>query len=129
MSERHFRLILGIWLIISQFFNNQPLMYALLVVLLMEGATGWRVPLVVWHIRHGRQEAFPDNQFENAESAFPFEAERALRLIVAGLLALSVLAFPGYLWWLPWFVGFALAGAGLSGLCPMVQGLRWLGLR
>jgi hypothetical protein len=57
------------------------------------------------------------------------DAERVLRLIIAGLLAAGHLAWPGTLWFLPWFVGFALAGAGLSGLCPMVLMLRGLGLR
>ena len=33
------------------------------------------------------------------------------------------------LWIVPWFIGFALFGAGLSGICPMVLGLKRLGFR
>jgi hypothetical protein len=50
-----------------------------------------------------------------------------LPLIVAALVTVSHSS--AALWFLPWFVGFALLGAGLSGICPMVIGLRWLGFR
>ncbi|MDH3513806.1 MAG: DUF2892 domain-containing protein, partial [Gammaproteobacteria bacterium] len=58
-----------------------------------------------------------------------FEAERALRLAVAGFLIVSYVFFNESLWFFPWFIGFALFGAGLSGICPMVMGFRWLGFR
>ncbi|RMG29151.1 MAG: DUF2892 domain-containing protein [Gammaproteobacteria bacterium] len=58
-----------------------------------------------------------------------FEAERALRFIVATLIGLPLWPPAAPLWWLPWFVGFALVGAGLSGICPMVLALRRLGFR
>jgi len=57
------------------------------------------------------------------------EAERALRFVVSLLLVASLFAFPDLLWWVPWFIGFALVAAGLSGICPMVSALRAIGLR
>jgi len=48
---------------------------------------------------------------------------------VATLILIPMSGVADFLWLLPWFVGFALIGAGLSGICPMVLALRWLGLR
>ena len=62
------------------------------------------------------------------ECVIPFEAERALRLIIVLFLAVAVL-LAEWMWWISWMVGFALIGAGLSGICPMVMALRWVGMR
>ena len=125
MSERAFRLILGIWLIAGVFFARPEMVHGMMVVLLLEGLTNLRLPLVLWRLRHGMDRPPPD---AGSESVGGFEAERALRFVIIGLLALGLFLFPAVLWWVPWFLGFALIGAGLSGLCPMVQALRWAGL-
>ena len=65
----------------------------------------------------------------NPNARVSFEAERGLRLIVIVLILIPMNSDIEFLWMLPWFVGFALIGAGLSGICPMVLALRWLGLR
>jgi hypothetical protein len=33
------------------------------------------------------------------------------------------------LWFFPWFMGFAIMGAGASGICPVLLGLRWAGFK
>jgi hypothetical protein len=58
-----------------------------------------------------------------------FEAERGWRLSVATMLVISLFAFPDVLWFLPWFMGFAILGAGVSGVCPMYLAMRWAGLK
>ncbi|MFA7387814.1 MAG: hypothetical protein WCZ87_09155 [Thiohalobacteraceae bacterium] len=121
MTERSFRLVIGIWLVVSLLLAAPGAMHALLLVLLFEGLTNWRLPMLIERLR-GAPAANPP------ACRVPFEAERALRLLLAGLLALALFAWPGLLWWLPWFIGFALIGAGLSGICPMVQALRWVGM-
>jgi len=126
VSERAFRLILGIWLIAGVFLARPEMVHALMVVLLLEGVTNLRLPVVLWRLRHGPDSPFPEGC---GEAVGAFEAERALRFVIVGFLALGLFVFPGALWWMPWFVGFALIGAGISGICPMVQALRWAGLR
>lgn len=124
MSERHFRIILGAWLILGLFINSTPVVYALVGLLLFEGATNLRIPALVSRIRNGRAQSPP-----GVTGLLNFEAERILRLIIALLVILPYSGTVDLLWWLPWFVGFALIGAGLSGICPMVQALRWAGLK
>ena len=124
MTERSFRLVIGIWLVVGMLLAAPAAIHALILVLLFEGLTNWRLPLLIARLRRAAVAEPP-----TAECRLPFEAERALRLLLAGLLALALFGLPDLLWWLPWFIGFALIGAGLSGICPMVQALRWVGMR
>lgn len=127
MSERTFRLILGAWLILALFFKLPQLVLALMALLTFEGITNWRIPLLVTNLRAGSTSTdIPPNA---STCALSFEAERALRLIIVALLIITQFVFPQLLWWLPWFIGFALIGAGMSGICPMVLGLRGIGFR
>jgi hypothetical protein len=126
MSEKNFRIVLGAWLVLGLLLNSVPVIYALLALLLFEGLTNLRVPRVLVRVRSGALEETADL---NPNARVSFEAERALRLIVATLIIIPMSGIADFLWLLPWFVGFALIGAGLSGICPMVLALRWLGLR
>lgn len=126
MTERSFRLVIGIWLVLAQLLALPKAGYALLTVLLFEGVTNLRVPLLLAHFTGHAQPAFVCGE---EDCLISFEAERALRLLIAAMLALSWFVLPDLLWWLPWFIGFAMIGAGLSGLCPMVHALRWIGMR
>ncbi|HEY9199708.1 MAG TPA: hypothetical protein VIR60_10100 [Gammaproteobacteria bacterium] len=126
MTERSFRLVIGIWLVLTLWLAIPVAIHVLMAVLLFEGVTNWRVPTLSMRLR-GATAA--EALCTAAECGIPFEAERALRLLIVGLLGLSLFGAPELLWWLPWFIGFALIGAGLSGICPMVQALRWLGMR
>jgi len=127
MTESQFRIILGLWLIAGLYLNSVQVMYALMLVLLFEGVTNLRIPTIVSRIRYG-QQALGDGQ-ASLQTRVSFEAERALRLIVALFIVAPLYEELVQLWWLPWFVGFALIGAGLSGMCPMVLALKHLGLR
>lgn len=125
MTERSFRLVIGIWLVLALLLAVPVAIHVLMAVLLFEGITNWRLPALL-----SRARGLPDKEpAEPGECRIPFEAERALRMFVVALLALALFALPQLLWWLPWFIGFALIGAGLSGICPMVQALRWVGMR
>ena len=121
---------MGAWLIIGLFANSPPVIYALVGLLLFEGITNLRVPGLVTRVRSGKS-ARVINEEDNLspDVRVSFEAERGLRLIVAILILIAMSSAVDLLWLLPWFVGFALIGAGLSGICPMVLALRWLGLR
>ncbi len=59
----------------------------------------------------------------------PFEAERAMRLVVALILILPLFFSVEALWIIPWFVASMLLLAGLTNICPMVMFFRWLGFR
>ena len=62
-------------------------------------------------------------------AAISFDAERVLRLLVAGMLVVTFVLFKEQAWFFPWFIGFMLFMAGMTNICPMVMFLRWLGFR
>jgi archaellum biogenesis protein FlaJ (TadC family) len=128
MTERSFRLVIGIWLVVALLIAQPIASYVLIGVLLFEGITNWRVPMLMARFA-GDRGAVAAPVSEQSASSIPFEAERALRLIIVAFLGMSMFLVPELLWWLPWFIAFALVGAGMSGICPMVLALRWVGMR
>ena len=125
MTERYFRLILGATLIILLIIQNDSLLYAYIGLLLFEGITNWRVPIVVNRLF----KIPPPDEQPCGRTAFNFEAERLLRFVVAGFLIISYVLFPEILWFLPWFVAFMLFMAGMTNICPMTMFFSWLGFR
>jgi len=128
MSERVFRFILGSSLLLLLFFQQEKAIYIYIAVLLFESVTNWRVPMLVSRIRYGK--SYNLNQpADDSNAAIPFDAERALRLIVAVFLIVTFVMFREQVWFFPWFIGFMLFMAGMTNICPMVMGLRWMGFR
>jgi len=132
MTERIFRIIIGTLLLLGLYLDFPAVLWALVALLVFQGITNWRVPKLVSRLRYG-----PTIQLPRCCAATPdagkarinFEAERALCLIVAALLILGYGVYNAPLWFLPWFIGFALTAAGLSGICPMILALKKLGFR
>lgn len=127
MTERNFRLVIGVWLMLALVAALPQPIYVLMGMLLFEGVTNWRVPALVSRLRAGSAPTVAADAARDC--VMGFEAERALRLILVTMLGLSLFPASALLWWLPWFIAFALIGAGLSGICPMVSALRWVGMR
>ena len=127
MSERFFRLILGVSLMIFLYFEMLYAEYVYIGVLMFEAVTNWRFPLLVSKLRYGNQYLNHVDE-GNLSAKFPFEAERMLRLVVVVFVALSFI-YPEVLWWLSWFAGFMLMLAGITSICPMVMFFRWAGFR
>lgn len=126
MSDNAYRTILGAILLVSLYFDIEAAIYALAAMMLLEGITNWRVPKL---INRGRKaaDASPDCE---VPSRFDFEAERAFRIAVPSfILATYPLGPDSVFWFFPWFIGFAIFGAGVSGICPMLAFFRWAGLR
>lgn len=124
MTDRLYRLLLGLMLVVGLYFDLQEMLIGLILLALFEGITNWRLPLLI----NGLHSHIPAPA-EADHGAIAFEAERAWRLVVAAALILSLYLFPPQLWWLAWFMGFAIFGAGMSGVCPGLVCLRMLGLR
>lgn len=129
MSERVFRIILGASLLLLLFLQNDNFIYAYIGLLLFEGITNWRIPILISKMRYGRSFNPIEESANSSCRNIPFDAERALRLVVAILLITTYIIFPAQLWLFPWFVGFMLFMAGLSNVCPMAMCLYWLGFR
>ena len=130
MSNRVYRLIFGVLLLIGLYIESFSIVYALIFITALEALTNQRLPKLICKMRYGHDgDACEDTLGLDFTVRTTFEAERGWRLTVACMLMISLLTFPYYLWWLPWFMGFAILGAGVSGVCPMYLGLKWIGLR
>jgi hypothetical protein len=129
MSNRFYRLFVGLILLTGLYFDLPVLIYTLIAVVLFEGITNLRIPVLVSKIRTA-----PGNMDEGTlglpfQQRFNFEAERAWRLLLGSVLILVYVIFFDKVWYLAWFMGFAILGAGLSGVCPLFISLKWLGFR
>jgi hypothetical protein len=132
MTDRVFRLFIGACILAALCLEQRPLMLGLIAVLLFEGLTNWRIPLLVSRLRYGsdappviEKVCWPIHAFLKIN----FDAERAWRFTVAILLCITYLLYYDQAWFIPWFMGFAIFGAGLSGVCPMLLSLKLLGFR
>lgn len=128
MNERTFRLILGAALLLMLYLDFEAGIFAYIGVLLFEGVTNWRVPMLVSRLRFGA-DYHPADGLSPGCARVPFDAERALRLIVAVLLVVSYVVYREQAWFFPWFIGSMLLLAGVTNICPMVMALKWSGFR
>jgi len=128
MTERSFRLILGASLLLMLYLDFELGIYIYIGMLCFEGLTNWRIPILVSRARFGANFQTSDVLSPGC-SKISFDAERALRLIAAGLLAITFVIFKTEAWFFPWFIGSMLLLAGITNICPMVMGLRWAGFR
>jgi archaellum biogenesis protein FlaJ (TadC family) len=128
MSERAFRFIQGIYLLIALFFEIDMMIYVFIGVFLFEALTNWRVPIIVSRLRYGA-DALKAQRESQKTPRFSFEAERMLRITVVALLVISFILYPELLWFLPWFVAVMLLLAGITKICPMVLFYRYFGFR
>jgi hypothetical protein len=128
MSERVFRLILGGTLLLILLLERVDLMYVYIGIVAFEGLTNWRIPILISKLRYGR--AYRDLTGGAAgTSKYNFDAERVLRLVIVVFLVVSFFLFPKVLWFFPWFIGFALSMAGMTGICPMAIFIKKLGFK
>lgn len=132
MTDRSYRAVLGTLLLLALYFELPGLILGLIVVMLLEGLTNLRLPLVLGRLSGGEGGCTADgDDFAPARRRIrlPFDAERAWRIVVSLFLILSVFIFSEMLWFFPWFMGFAILGAGISGVCPVLISLKFAGFR
>ena len=135
MSERSFRLVLGItlWILLvySAYFETMTPIYAFIGFLVIDSLSPWRVTMVLNKLRFG--DFTPKDSSCNAIADAGFmqkvDSERVLRLIIATFVIGSYYILPELLWFLPWFVAGMLIMAGITNICPMAMLLKWTGMR
>jgi hypothetical protein len=128
MSERFFRLLLGATLLVILFFEWNDLLYVYIGIIIFEGLTNWRIPNLISKLSHS--PAYLEiGTVASRTYKYHFEAERAFRLVIAGILLVSCYVFSKTLWFFPWFVGFALFMAGITGICPISISFKKLGFK
>ena len=130
MSNRLYRLLYGALLLVGLYFDQALLINILIGLAVFEALTNLRIPKLISQLRFGNegdpQEGTIGIDFKVRTN---FEAERGWRISVAAMLLLSILVFPKMLWFFPWFMGFAIMGAGASSVCPVLLFIRWIGFK
>jgi len=103
-------------------------LYGFICLMLFEGITNWRIPVLISRLRYGSAYSLLSEQ-DRRLSTIDFEAERALRLASAGFLIIAFVLFHDVLWFLPWLQGFALIIASFTSVCPLTEFFRKLGFK
>lgn len=127
MTDRHFRVVLGLLLLGLLYFDAHTGIKLLIGYLVFEGLTNLRISRL-FQVSDGVEIADCPAGAETP-TRFSIEAEQVWRLVSASLLSLSVVFQPDSLWWVAWFIAFTVLGAGVSGVCPLLVGLRFAGFR
>ena len=131
MSERLFLFFVGGYILTALYLDLDVMIYVLCAWLLFEAISDLRITTLSQKLMRTTVPAgltvFQTHQ------RFDFDAFRAWRLVVAVMLGSSFILVRDYnievLWFFPWFMGFAILGAGVSGVCPVLLLIRWLGFR
>lgn len=128
MNESNYRIVVGITIVIGLFFDLGSVMLMLVGISLLEGISSQRLTVLLWEWKN---HVAPPINFGCAPSCvrFDFDSERAVRLLVAIIITLTYFVFRDHAWYLTWFLGFAMIGAGISGVCPMSMTLEYLGFK
>jgi hypothetical protein len=130
MTDRIYRTILGLVMLLALYFESSITIYALVVVMLLEGITRYSVPRLIGVVGDKAGIAALAYQPEpcSLHSRFNFDSELMWRMVVAALVLMTY-SFNGYFWFFPWFMGFTIFGAGVSGICPVLMAIRWTGFK
>jgi hypothetical protein len=130
MTDRIYRTFLGLILLFALYVDSAMSIYAVVVLLLLEGITRYSLPRVVGMVGEKTGIAALVYRPEPCQTnfRFDFDGELMWRITVA-LMVLLTYSLNGYFWYFPWFMGFTIFGAGLSGICPVLMALRWAGFK
>lgn len=131
MSERLYLFIIGTYILIGLYFEIDIMIYFLSLWLILEAATNIRLTTLSQKFFHHPVPA--GLTVFQSSSRFDYDSLRAWRIMVAVMLGGSFLLLKEqgleFVWFIPWFMGFAIMGAGASGVCPVLLLLRWLGFK
>ena len=130
MSDRVYRAMTGLALLVVLYFDLNYAMIAIIVLLFFEGLTNYRLPILVGLLRkHVLKQDYDYADPSLVDGAkYNIESERVWRVVVGSFLFIGYFVIDA-LWFFPWFMGFAIFGAGLSGVCPVLLAVRWLGFK
>jgi len=131
MSERLYFFFIGAIILLGLYIENDYVIYGVTFVLIFEGITDWRLPVYIQKLRKVKLDA--GLVLFDSKQRISIDAFRAWRVLVSLVLLSTYILVHQYnvelLWFFPWFLGFAVMGAGGSGVCPVVLLLRWVGFK
>ena len=131
MSSRLYLFVIGLSILIALYAEVDFLVYLVALWLLFEGVTEIRMTTFFQKLLNKKS---PEDLYVTQTSyRFNFGAFRAWRFVMAFMLGGSFFLLTEYdaefVWFVPWFMGFAIMGAGVSGICPGLLLMRWVGFK
>lgn len=131
MSERYYLFFLGLYILCALYIEVDMMIYVLSAFMIFEGLTSWRLTTALQKIRKITLE--PGLVVFQTKQRFDIDGMQVWRVLVAVVLMASYILLHEFevefLWFFPWFMGFAIMGAGASSMCPMLMALRWAGFK
>lgn len=131
MSERIFLFCVGAYILTGLYFEIDMMIYLLSLWLVFEGVTNIRLTTISQQFMS--QPVPAGLVYFQSPIRIDFDSFRAWRFVVAAMLGGSFILLNEYnleiVWFFPWFMGFAILGAGLSSVCPVLLFLKWLGFK
>lgn len=107
------------------------MIYLLCLWLLFEAITNIRLTTLTQQLIH-KPVAAGLTVF-HTQLRYNYDSFRVWRLTVAFMLGGSFMLLNEQnievVWFIPWFMGFAILGAGVSGVCPVLLLIRWIGFK
>jgi len=127
MAERIYMVLFGLTVLAGLYFEINELLYTLVAISLLDGLINRRL---IKSLSSATNISLTEGLASppGGRGLIPFEALRAWRIVIAVVLMLSIIYYE-QLWFLGWFLGFAVAGAGLSGVCPVLWVLYYVGFQ
>ena len=131
MSERSYLFLIGAYILTALYIEIDIMIYLLCLWLLFEALTDIRLTTLTQKFV---TETVPAGlTVFQTRTRYSFDSFRVLRLTIVILLGGSVALLNEknieVVWFIPWFMGFAFLGAGVSGVCPSLLLIRWLGFK
>ena len=131
MNSRLYLFVVGASILIALYFEVSIMVYIVASWLLFEGITQIRLTRLFQKLLN---KTAPENLYVKQSSyRFDFDAFRAWRFAMAFMLGGSYFLWSEndieVVWFIPWFMGFAIMGAGVSGVCPGLLLMRWVGFK
>ena len=131
MSERLFLFVVGAYILTALYVDINTMVYLLCAWLLFEAITDIRLTGLSQTLL--RKTVPAGLTVFQTHTRYNFDSFRAWRITVAVMLGGSFILLNEYdfemMWFIPWFMGFAILGAGVSGVCPVLLFIRWLGFK
>jgi len=131
MSERMFLFLVGAYILTALYLEINIMIYLLCLWLLFEAITNIRLTTLTQNLM--RKPVPAGLTVFQTQPRYNFDSFRAWRISVAIMLGGSYLLLNEQnievVWFIPWFMGFAILGAGVSGVCPVLLLIRWIGFK
>lgn len=131
MNRRLYNIILGSLLLTGLYFELNYLIYILIGIVLIESITNILLPKYLARIPISmlNDDMNSSSSINNSPYKINFSADRMWRLLIGVLLIVSFIFYFQFLWFIPWFLGFAILGAGVSDVCPILEFIRYIGFK